>query len=236
LAYAKGQWLLICDGDDYLTDSGYLSEVYTLIQQNKNLVWLQAGHIKGTSIDDGVLEIPLIANGYRIMSGKDYLLEYPQIRHFSHLSTVSKADLMKSIDPFRLNILSADMETYFRLAAHGDICLIRKSVGLWYQHGKNASATQQMEPYIRNLQWIPSIFDYWMQKYPEQKKELKTIKLQRLKDTFFYEIKQRLLKNKASFRSVIEFLKLVFSYSFIRNIALTEIRFYRMMLQAVIRK
>jgi glycosyltransferase involved in cell wall biosynthesis len=236
LQHAKGEWLLICDGDDYLTDSGYLSEIYSLIQQNPHLVWLQAGHVKGNSLEEGVLEVPLIANGHQIMSGRDYLLEYPQIAHFSHLSTVSKAALMNQIDSFRLNILSADMETYFRMAAHGDICLIRKSVGLWYQHGKNASATQQLAPYFRNLQWIPSIFDYWKQQFPELKTELEKIKNQRLKDTFFYEMKQRLLKNQPSFSRIIEFLKIVFSHSFIRNIALTEIRFYRMMLQAVIRK
>jgi glycosyltransferase involved in cell wall biosynthesis len=236
LQHAKGEWLLICDGDDYLNDPCYLSELFILIQQNNNLVWLQAGHIKGSCMEEGVLEVPLIANSHQMMSGKDYLLKYPQIAHFSHLSTVSKAALMKQIDPFRLDILSADMETYFRMAAHGDICLIRKSVGLWYQHGKNASATQALAPYFRNLQWIPSIFDYWKQQFPEQKKELEKLKNQRLKNHFFYLFKNRLLSNKRSFSRIIEFLKLVFSYSFIRNIALTEIRFYQMMLQAVIRK
>jgi hypothetical protein len=207
-----------------------------LIQHFPNLVWLQAGHLKGDSLEEGVLEVPLIENGYRVMSGREYLLEYPQLAHFSHLSTVSKAALMKQIDPFRLNILSADMETYYRLAAHGDVCLIRKSVGLWYQHGKNASSTEELTPYFQNLKWISSNFDYWKQQFPKQKKELETIKLKRIKHTFFYETKQRLLKNKPSFNRIIEFLKVVFRHSFIRNIALTEIRFYRMMLQMILRK
>lgn len=235
LERARGEWLLICDGDDYLTDPGYLTEVHQLIHQHHSLVWIQAGHVKGESIGEGVLELPFIPGDKLMLSGNDYLKQFPVIHHFSHLSTVSKRSIMQTIDPFRYDILSADMETYLRVAAHGDICLLRKAVGLWYQHGENASATNDAWKYVDNLRWLSGVFDYWIQVYPERSRELMEMKKERLSDLLYFQFKHWLLKQRVSFRQFLKLMHLTVSSSELRLLFFGNIRFYQLVVSYLIR-
>lgn len=234
LERARGMWLLICDGDDYLTDVNYLSEIYRLIHMYPSVVWIQAGHVKGKSLNDGKIEVPHIKSDELLFSGSEYLKMFPLINHFSHLSTVSKRSIIQTIDPFRYDILSADMETYLRVAAHGDVYLIKKTVGVWLQHGDNASATKEAWKYIDNLRWLSGVFNYWSNVYPERRKELLKIKRERLSDLLYFQFKQWLVKQKISFRQFIKLMQTTLSSPELRFLLLRGMRFYHLIFRYLI--
>ncbi len=165
---AIGEWCLICDGDDYLTDANYLSDAMSIIEHNPSVVLVQAGHYKGSTIDAASVETPSIPEDEQLFPGIDYLMKFKQLSHFSHLSTITNLELLKKINPFRLDILSADMETYLRLASFGDVHLLKKPVGFWRQHQNNASSSSGISSLIKNLAWAGSVSSFWERVSPDE--------------------------------------------------------------------
>lgn len=164
LKYAKGDWCLICDGDDFIFEKDYLQNCFTLIKENPSVVLVQSGHLVGENFNSAKPSLPNIGNSLELIRGIDYFLNFESFKHFSHLSTISNLKFLKKIDPFRLNILSADIETYLRLTIHGDIILIKKAVGLWRQHDNNASKSESFDEHLRNIQSILESGKYLMEK------------------------------------------------------------------------
>lgn len=161
LERAKGEWFLICDGDDFIYDTNYLKKCFQIIKKNSKVVMIQAGHSQGTSLADSFDSVPNIPDKKVIISGFDYFSNFEKIQNFSHLSTISNLSYLKHLDPFRKDILSSDIETYMRLACFGSICLLKETVGLWRQHGSNASSTLDFRKQVFNTEFIIGSGIYW---------------------------------------------------------------------------
>lgn len=188
LKHAKGNWALICDGDDFIFDNQYLEIVYSKIFKYPNLVLIQAGQYKGVDILSGVVEVPNIPTEEIYLSGESYFENFEEIGHFSHLSTITRLDLLQKVNPFYLNILSSDIETYLKVSFHGDVLLIRKPVGLWRQHEFNISKNPPFLSKLYNLDWILSSGEYWFEK--SESKNIKSVYLKRFLNGFYYLLRQ----------------------------------------------
>jgi hypothetical protein len=156
--------VIVCDGDDYYTDSNYLKDVAELINKIPNLVMIQAGHLKGTDPGNATLCMPDMEGNSLLFNKFEYLEYYRKHAFFSHMSTVGKLEYLRKIDPYRLPVLSSDTETYLRLAYYGDVLLLKRAIGLWRQHAGNATATASIADSINNLQWIHSVSGFWVNK------------------------------------------------------------------------
>jgi glycosyltransferase involved in cell wall biosynthesis len=225
---AEGKWCLICDGDDIISDKDYLLNVKDVIEANPKVVMIQAGHVKGVSLASGMKEMPGIATDVACLSGYDYLINFNDIAHFSHLSTVSRLDVLKSLTPFRYDIISSDIETYLRLAAHGNVCLIKKSIGLWRQHGSNTSVLANHTLLLKNLSWIDSVHTYWLAKATtDQIKVIRKLKYVRLKNGIFSRLKH-LLKDNAAWSQFFLTLKNIFLEKEFCKAIIWERKFYKL--------
>jgi hypothetical protein len=180
---AKGKWIVICDGDDYYTDASFLQKAAGILEQNKELVMLQAGMLKGKNSAEAVALVPQMKHHQLILTGIEYLRQFPQLKSFSHMATISNASVLKQLNPYSFNSISADMETILRLVAHGSVCLLNQPVGLWRQHTENFSRIASLKERVDNLNWIQQVAAYWKQKAVVPVKETKTIfaSLQKMK-------------------------------------------------------
>jgi glycosyltransferase involved in cell wall biosynthesis len=163
---ACGTWIVICDGDDYYTDPDFLQRAHTLIGENdESLVLLQGGHWYGTSLQVAILQVPSIDEEMTLLNGVDYVLQFAKIRHFSHLSSIYKAEVARRLGAYSLDILSSDMNTLLKLAVHGKVLLLKSAFGLWRQHDSNASSSSAFAKRFENLAWIEDCTQYF-QKHP----------------------------------------------------------------------
>ncbi|HPG55399.1 MAG TPA: glycosyltransferase family 2 protein [Candidatus Enterocola sp.] len=164
--YSTGSWALNLDGDDYLTDPHFISDAVNLIESfnDKNLVFVQAG---GYLIDkDGSKtgqRMPKIKTEHCIVSGKQYVCDFAKKRRFLHLTSLYNTATAKSIDFYRYDILSTDLESFLRLALLGNVALLNKNVGVWFQHGKNTSSSSSINKKLENTLWIDSVCDFALQ-------------------------------------------------------------------------
>jgi len=158
--YARGQWVVNLDGDDYYCDRDFISLSIEMISRSTSpIVFLQAGQyieMEGRMIVDN----PCIKTSSLQMDGKLYFLRYAEWKHFSHLATLFDRELAKSIDFYRLDIASADIESFLRLAMHGHVILLKRPVGVWVHHGSNYSQHLTWRSVFKNFDSVRRPFLY----------------------------------------------------------------------------
>lgn len=158
---ARGDWVVMLDGDDYLTDAGFISTAWRLVEAHadQNIVFLQAGHTchhqDGSRPDTPIL--PDIDAPFRRMDGGDYLKLVYDTGFFTHLGLFYNRRVAIEHDAYRAEISSSDMESFLRIALAGRIILMASSVGRWTQHGANASSNLPAERVAENVRIFRTI-------------------------------------------------------------------------------
>lgn len=149
--YASGEWVLVLDGDDYLTDNDFISDAIQIVLSDKKIVFVQAGHTMiGSNINfQPIISVPDIKYDFCKVSGSEFFLNFDN--RFSHLSTLYNRSLANSINFYRFNILSSDIESMLRLSLLGKVVLLKKSVGVWFQHPSNATRNPSLYIHLKNL-------------------------------------------------------------------------------------
>jgi glycosyltransferase involved in cell wall biosynthesis len=158
--YATGTWVVNLDADDYYTDPYFISKAvgYIYEENERDVVFLQAGHTVLTDSGERIrIDVPVISEDHVRVSGRKYFLDF---RHFSHLATLFNRKRALGLDFYKYDILSTDIESFLRLALHGDVILVKESVGVWLQHGANISRQLDRKVIDQNMLRIESPYLY----------------------------------------------------------------------------
>jgi glycosyltransferase involved in cell wall biosynthesis len=152
---AKGDWVLMLDGDDFLTDSRFISKALAAIagHRGRPIVFAQAGQrIHSTAGQQPDVDaLPPIDGDHRVVSGGDYLRLLFQTGFFSHLGTLYNRQAAMRVGFYTAQISSTDMDSLLRLALEGETLLLRSIAGCWVQHGANASSRVAMGEIAANV-------------------------------------------------------------------------------------
>lgn len=159
--YASGEWILNLDGDDYLIEKSFISLAIELVHTERDIVFVQAGGLV-INANNVLLQtkMPLRNEMSCVKSGWAYLNDFAHKRNFLHLTTLYKADVAKSIDFYRFEGLSSDLESFMRLALHGKVGLLNMKAGVWFHHNQNTSDNASEAEIIQNTSWIDNVMNY----------------------------------------------------------------------------
>jgi glycosyltransferase involved in cell wall biosynthesis len=150
-----GDWIVNLDGDDYFTDSRFISRAMNSIEfamsSGNDIVAYIANHHGLSSIEKRFTSIFLNQNEV-LISGRDYFLNYTKIGSFTHLGSVYNRDKALQLDFYSENILSADFFSVMRLTFHGSIILSDYKIGVWRKHKNNASQNNVYLKYEENIE------------------------------------------------------------------------------------
>ncbi len=152
---ARGQWVVMLDGDDYFIAANFIEKCFELIRQYEeaDIVFLQAGHtVKYINSAKGDVEIlPKIDTDHILMCGADYLKFVFKTGFFTHLGILYNREQAIKNNCYQLDISSSDMDSFMRLALEGDIILINETVGCWVQNGSNVSSSLPIDKISENV-------------------------------------------------------------------------------------
>lgn len=176
--YATGQWALCLDGDDYLTDTNFISDcVHTVMNaktENKNIVFIQAScEVKNIITKKSHFRMPQIPSENIYLKGIDYFKNYISFNHFSHCSTFYNRKQAIETGFYLHDNLSTDVESFLKLSLAGDVVLSKKIIAVWVQHHNNASKNNNIKIQLENLEWIKRCEKYATDNYPEMQYKLK---------------------------------------------------------------
>ena len=160
--YVRGEWVVNLDGDDFYTDNTFISSSINRISGVPGVVFLQAGHTitdpDGKKLDTA---LPAIKNEYEITEGTDYFLNF---HHFSHLGSIFNRKAAMEVGFYNHDILSADIECFLRLALHGKVILMNRSVGAWVHHAGNESKKLSVSTVEKNMMRFKAPYAYAVEK------------------------------------------------------------------------
>jgi glycosyltransferase involved in cell wall biosynthesis len=161
---ATGDWVINLDGDDYLTDPGYVEDAIRSVYDDDNVVLIVAG--KRILEADGfyMTRLPTKRQLERV-DGTSLFLGWFEYSVIPHLTALYRRDVAIKIGFYERNILSSDWESLRRLVLHGDVLLLGRVVGVWRAHHVgNASRTLVVSELISNLQSILSPYAYALER------------------------------------------------------------------------
>jgi glycosyltransferase involved in cell wall biosynthesis len=152
---ARGRWVLVLDGDDFLDDPGFIRRACEAVDRHagRPIVFAQAGHRvhyqQGGRRDVDIL--PPIDCDECAMSGGDYLRFVFATGFFTHLGALYDRERALSIGFYTAEISSSDMDSLLRLALEGDVLVLNTIAGCWVQHGGNASSALGLGEIVPNV-------------------------------------------------------------------------------------
>jgi glycosyltransferase involved in cell wall biosynthesis len=153
--YARGEWVLMLDGDDHLMDPGFIrSTVAALVSQaGPSPVFAQAGHrvhfLSGAHPDVDIL--PGFEGAERLMEGGEYLRLVYETEFFTHLGVLYDRAAAIEVGFYTADISSSDMDSLLRLALRGRVLVRNTIAGYWIQHGQNASSNLPLNKIGENV-------------------------------------------------------------------------------------
>jgi glycosyltransferase involved in cell wall biosynthesis len=160
-ADATGEWVVMLDGDDYLTDPSFITQAMGAIvaHADRQPLFVQAGHrvvrqpVAGAMAGDcpHVDILPEIPGVQAAMTGGEYLAFVYETGFFTHLGTLYSRSAALRQGFYGSDISSADMDSLLRLALSGNVVVMKAIAGSWVQHGGNASSNLPLERIEENV-------------------------------------------------------------------------------------
>jgi glycosyltransferase involved in cell wall biosynthesis len=156
----RGDWVLINDGDDYLTNAKYISQAVTLIQSDPKIVLVISKVFKSGRDDEVMNENWPYSD---IVDGTEFFLKHPPGGSSlgpSHLSALYERDSALELDFYRSDIISTDFESLYRLMTGRRIGFINEVAGVWSQHLENVTRNPSRKRLVENLQLFESLYQH----------------------------------------------------------------------------
>lgn len=152
LAEATGEWVLMLDADDYLTNGDYIAHAMRLASSDPAVVLVIGKALSGGRVETAELLNAAIQES-AVVDGSEFFLSYPALRAPVplHLSCLYRRDRALDVHFYREDILSSDFESLYRLMLGHKIGVLNEVSGLWRQHKNNASKSIRYRDVARNL-------------------------------------------------------------------------------------
>jgi len=158
---ATTEWVLILDGDDYLTDSKFISKAILASEQlgSTSTMMVQAGHrvVFENQMEKNIDILPGFPEDARIFQNADYVKFVYKTGFFTHLGTLFRREEAVKMGCYTAAISSTDMEGLLRLALEGNVIILNQIAGNWVQHGQNTSSQLDFKDVIDNVRLFRTI-------------------------------------------------------------------------------
>lgn len=148
---ARGQWVLMLDGDDHLANPSFIRLAIDALHahSSRSPVFVQGGHrvVRAHAMGDPrtglapVDVLPEITGSDQLMTGGEYLQFVYRTGFFTHLGTLYSRDAAMSQGFYSRDISSSDMDSLLRLGLSGNVVVLKSIAGCWVHHGSNASSS-----------------------------------------------------------------------------------------------
>lgn len=158
---ARGEWVLMLDGDDYLYDPTYIEKAINLIGQKQGIDLVFSNILRRRDNLGGILETNSANKRMPpLIDGKDlFLMLADENISIFHCTTLFRRQKAVNLDFYRENILSSDWESIHRYILTGKVAHIDMIASVWRYHENNATRNRTAQERIENLAAIINPYD-----------------------------------------------------------------------------
>ena len=161
LAEATGEWVLMLDADDYLTNDDYIAQAMRLASSDSGVVMVIGKALSGSQVETAEL-LNAGIQATEVVDGSALFLSYPASHATAplHLSCLYRRDRALDLHFYRADILSSDFKSLYRLMLGHKVGVLNEVAGLWRQHKDNASKSILYRDVARNLRMLKGTYAY----------------------------------------------------------------------------
>jgi len=161
LSRATGDWAINLDGDDYFTNPSYIRKAVDRARTREDIAL-----VFGRRYTDSEGRVDPDARAGRneklrdVMDGNEVFLalaDYSIV--INHMTCLYRRKLAGSLSFYRLDIISADWESIYRMVIGRKVGFIDEYCGAWRRHGANASRSFNERGILNNYQLCTSLRD-----------------------------------------------------------------------------
>ena len=205
--YSTGDYALHLDGDDYLTDSHYISDAMKLIER-EGLVMVFSRYQSLYERDHSLVEDKVNSDLPQIMDGNWLFLNYFKGYSLTTLTVVHDRRHAMDVGFFEKDIRSTDWEGLLKLILNRKVGFINRFVGVWRRHGLNETMKQDVKRFLSNVEYIESPYRFALEKQYFPKPILDQWRRRMLK-RYFVQILVRamMLRNREQEKTIWDYLK-----------------------------
>ena len=157
--YSTGELALHLDGDDYLTDSHYISEAVEMMDRHG--VIMVFGRCRSFYERDHTLVADKVNGDLpAVMDGNWLFLNYYKGYSLTTLTVLHDRQRAMEVGFYNYNIRSTDWENLLKLMIGEKVGFINRFVGVWRRHGSNATFKQDLDLDLQNVAFIESPYRY----------------------------------------------------------------------------
>lgn len=200
--YASGDLTLLLDGDDYLTDSNYITEAVRLFERNEKLVLVFAKIRTLFEVDGSIIEDKVNSDLQALVKGNDFFINFWKGYSIPHQTSLYKRAYAKQINYYSEDIQSSDWESVLRLIQGHEVGFINKYVAMWRKHKLNASREIDDDQIISNLRYIESAYSFAVAEKHFSSQKLQKWRQKMLKRYFFRILVQASFYSPASLSNI----------------------------------
>ena len=153
---AKGEWVLMLDGDDYLTDPKYISKAVRLIRQNESLVLVGAG-TKVLNESSGEQTSSGLGDSNLIFDGKEIFSKFQGLPN--HQTDIYNRRIACELDFYRDPSTASDSESLYRLCLRGKVAYLAETAAVWRVHDSNTTYSRKINTQVKELVFIDNVYD-----------------------------------------------------------------------------
>lgn len=170
---AKGEWVLNCDGDDYLLKSDFFNKAMDILGNNNNIKMFTANRYRLVDSEASLIPQHSYGKDNELLSGKYCFSNYYNLKNgFHHITTLYNREEALKADFYTVDIISSDMESILRIVPYIDIYHFDDYIAVWRDHEENVSKSIDAEKRAKNLLMINSVYNYHLSKNIMNKEDL----------------------------------------------------------------
>ncbi len=207
--YAAGEWVINLDGDDFFTDSSFLSRFVAATELCPEAVIVFGDMIMGEGRAVKRKKNKM-SSTTRVLDGTSYILSWPRANpKIQHASCIYKRSSALKLGFYSKDIVSSDYESIFRLAIKNKIIYCPGEMARWRSHENNVSKNMSVKEKLINLSLFNSVESFALTYLPAvNKKKWRKWKERNIRrkiyvDTLGFALK----KDKRSFKQYSNALK-----------------------------
>lgn len=164
----SGEWVVNLDGDDQFSNNEFISIGMKEIMMNENITFFHGNQKRINQIIKNCSSTRISKESI-LVSGKDFLLQYPKIKQFNHMATIYNRAIALKCNFYSQDSLNSDFNSVMKLCKYGNIIQSKINVGSWNFNQQSASHNL-IEPKesIKNYESIADLINFYQDTIPAE--------------------------------------------------------------------
>ncbi len=158
--YAKGDYAVMLNADDYWTDAGFISKAMKIFLEHENIALVFGDVRVHITARDIFLEDEMHKNLPLVMDGNWFFMEYPKGYSLPHLACLYDRKRAIELGFYTNEAISGDWESLLKIIQGKQMGYIPEKVGVYVKHPNNYTKEVSLEMLYQEDSYVHNVYQH----------------------------------------------------------------------------